>query len=87
MSDHEKLLTDVGKVASEFQLVDHLAADLGVTLNTEAQHTAERVLPQEAFGILVRLVRRQTGVRDPSDLGVLLQPPAIYDRLVSATDI
>lgn len=66
-------VTDVRKVGDELESVDNLATSLATTFDTEAQDAT--VTPLEVLlGRLVVWVALQTGVRDPADLRVVLEP-------------
>lgn len=66
-------VTNVGKVGDELEAIDNLAAGVTATLNTEAEDTAEAAL-EVLLGVLVRRMALKTGVRDPRDVRVLLEP-------------
>lgn len=72
--DREGLgVTNVGEVADELEGVDDLGAGGGAALDTDGEDTA--VAAGEVLGgSLVRGVRGETGVRDPVDVLVLLEP-------------
>lgn len=66
--------TDVGKVTRKLQRIDYRTADLRVALDAEVEHPAKRVRPEQTQRLLVRRVRLEPEVRNPRDLGVLLEP-------------
>lgn len=67
-------ITDVGEVGNQLEAIDNLAAGRTAALDTEAQDTSEAPL-EILLGRLVVSVALQAGVRNPRDVGALLQVP------------
>lgn len=60
--------TDIREVTRQFEEVDDLARLCCVALHPEIQHASECTGPQRGEGELVRGMRREPEVRDPSDM-------------------
>ena len=70
--DHECLgIAHVGEVARKSERVYRFARNGMVALDTEAQHTAVRIVAEQLLGAFVVRMTIETQIRDPSDFGVL----------------
>ena len=67
-------LTDVGKVRSQLEAINHLGSGLAVALYTEGEDTTVCVSTEELLSEGVRVMGRETEIRDPGHAGVLLEP-------------
>lgn len=63
----------LGKVRNQLEIVDDLASSGTTALDTEGQHTAEAPFQIPLRGLVVG-VALQSGVRNPADVLVLLEP-------------
>lgn len=66
-------ITNVGKVRDKLEAIDNCAASCSVALNSKAEDTAETAL-EVLLGRLVVGVTLETGIRDPADMGAVLEP-------------
>ena len=60
-----ELLTNIGKIACQLELIHDPAANSGVALHSETEHTAKGVGTQQLFCTLMRGVRRQAKIGGP----------------------
>ena len=81
MNGQRLSIADVGQVGHELQAVNNARASRAAALDTDAQHTAEAAL-EVLLGRRVRRVRLQARVRDPSDIGALLEPVGQSQRVL-----
>ena len=80
MDDQRLCVADVCEVACQLEFIHYCAADIGVAFDAKAEDAPISVRAKESFSVCVTWVAGKTGVGDPSNAGVLFEPPVVMCR-------